>query len=95
MSQEDTGKARRSFEEDNANSMNALTAELAKVKEEKKVLEEKLREAEQNARIAKNEVRNIHTYVTARMGNRLVPVLFGPKWEINRERTKNKNLKKM
>jgi hypothetical protein len=56
MSQESTGKAMDLFDGDNANYMNALTAELVKVKKEKKALEEKLREAEQYGRIAKIEV---------------------------------------
>jgi hypothetical protein len=78
MSQENSGKGQRPIEKDNDNNIHVLTAELVKVKEEKKameeknkVLEEKLGEAEQNAKIAKNEVWNIdicyYNVITARM----------------------------
>jgi hypothetical protein len=63
MSQKHTGKSQKSFERDDDTSMNELRAELVKVKGETKALKGKLREAEQHARIAKNEVRNTHTYI--------------------------------
>jgi hypothetical protein len=78
MSQENAEKCQKPLGEDNANYINTLTTELDMVKEKNKALEEMLGEAEQKAQTAKSEVRN-----TSR-----------PKWEINKERLKNKNLKK-
>jgi hypothetical protein len=66
MSQDNAGKVQRPFEGDNANN----AAELVNVKEEYKALEKKLREAEQKAQMAKNEVRKIHMLL--------------PEWEIHK-----------
>jgi GH35 family endo-1,4-beta-xylanase len=68
MSQENAEKCQKPLGEDNANYINTLTTELDMVKEKNKALEEMLREAEQKAQMAKSEVRNIHKYVTVRMG---------------------------
>jgi hypothetical protein len=64
MSQENTVQSEKPIEENNGN------AELVKMKEKNKALEEKLEAAEQKAQMAKNEVRNIHyihRYVTVRI----------------------------
>jgi hypothetical protein len=62
MSQENR-KRQKPFEEDYDNNLskniNALTKELDKVKEENGTLGEKLREAEENAQMAKIEVMNM------------------------------------
>jgi hypothetical protein len=59
MSQENAEKCQKLLGGDNANYINALTTELDNAKEDNKILEENLGEAEQKTQMAKNEVSNI------------------------------------